>query len=128
MLILRVMSLNGQAPARPIEARFDKAGGTIGRADTNRLVLPDTLRHVSRVHARIVFRAGGFEGIDQGDNPIDVNGAPLGQGKAAALRNGDQVRIGGYVIGVALAASLIFLFIGAPMVMIGVELLMPRSG
>ena len=31
-------------------------------------------------------------------------------------------------VGVALAASLLFLFIGAPMVMIGVELLMPRSG
>jgi hypothetical protein len=31
------------------------------------------------------------------------------------------------VIGVSLAASLLFLFIGAPMVMIGVELLMPRS-
>ena len=32
------------------------------------------------------------------------------------------------VIGVSLAASLLLLFIGAPMVMIGVELLMPRSG
>ena len=31
-------------------------------------------------------------------------------------------------VGVALAASLLFLFIGALMVMIGVELLMPRSG
>ena len=31
------------------------------------------------------------------------------------------------VVGVSLAASLLFLFIGAPMVMIGVELLMPRS-
>jgi hypothetical protein len=30
-------------------------------------------------------------------------------------------------VGVSLAASLLFLFIGAPMVMIGVELLMPRS-
>jgi hypothetical protein len=30
------------------------------------------------------------------------------------------------VIGVALAASLVFLFIGAPLVMVGVELLLPR--
>jgi hypothetical protein len=30
-------------------------------------------------------------------------------------------------IGVALAASLAFLFIGAPLVMVGVELLLPRS-
>ena len=32
------------------------------------------------------------------------------------------------VVGVSLAASLLFLFVGAPMVMIGVELLMPRTG
>ena len=32
------------------------------------------------------------------------------------------------VVGVSLSASLLFLFIGAPMVMIGVELLMPRPG
>ena len=32
------------------------------------------------------------------------------------------------VIGVALATSLLFLFLGAPLVMIGVELLMPRRG
>jgi hypothetical protein len=32
------------------------------------------------------------------------------------------------VVGVSLAASLLFLFIGAPMVMIGVEMLMPRTG
>ena len=31
------------------------------------------------------------------------------------------------VVGVSLAASLLFLFVGAPMVMIGVELLMPRT-
>jgi hypothetical protein len=30
------------------------------------------------------------------------------------------------VLGVALAASLVFLFIGAPLVMVGVELLLPR--
>jgi hypothetical protein len=32
------------------------------------------------------------------------------------------------VVGVSLASSLLFLFIGAPMVMIGVELLTPRTG
>jgi len=32
------------------------------------------------------------------------------------------------VVGLSLAASLLFLFIGAPMVMIGVELLKPRPG
>jgi hypothetical protein len=31
------------------------------------------------------------------------------------------------VVGVSLASSLLFLFIGAPMVMIGIELLIPRT-
>jgi hypothetical protein len=31
------------------------------------------------------------------------------------------------VVGVSLAWSLLFLFIGAPMVMIGIELLIPRT-
>lgn len=104
MLTLRVTALDGRAPAQPIEARFDAAGGTIGRADGNRLVLPDPGRHISRLHARVAFDGKVFELIDQGGNPIDVNGAPLGQGKAAALRHGDKIRIGGYVISVALAA------------------------
>lgn len=32
------------------------------------------------------------------------------------------------VVGVSLSASLLLLFIGAPMVLVGVELLMPRPG
>jgi FHA domain-containing protein len=100
MLTLRVTSVNGQAPAQPIEATFDAAGGTIGRADDNRLVLPDPTRHVSRLHARVAFKGGGFELIDQGGNPIDVNGVPVGRGHAARLRLGDLIRIGGYAISV----------------------------
>ena len=100
MLTLRVTSLNGQAPTEPIEATFDAAGGTIGRADDNRLVLPDPARHVSRLHARVAFKGGGFELTDQGGNPIDVNGVPVGRGYAMRLRSGDQIRIGGYAISV----------------------------
>jgi hypothetical protein len=32
------------------------------------------------------------------------------------------------VVGLPLAASMLFIFIGAPMVMAGIELLTPRSG
>jgi hypothetical protein len=39
---------------------------------------------------------------------------------------GDRARV--HRVVVSLAASLLFLFIGAPIVMIGVELLMPRTG
>lgn len=102
MLILRVTSLDGAAPGQPIEARFDAAGGTIGRADDNQLVLPDPTRHISRVHARVVFADGGFDLVDEGANAIDVNGAPVGPGQKARLRHGDQLRIGGYLVSVSL--------------------------
>lgn len=98
MLTLRVTSFNGSTPERPIEARFDVAGGTIGRADDNQLVLPDSTRHISRLHARVVFDSGAFTLLHQGGNPIEVNGKALGQGRSVGLRGGDQLRIGGYVI------------------------------
>ena len=72
MLTLRVTSLNGAALPRPIEAAFGEAGGTIGRADANGLVLPDAERHISRLHARIAYRSGAFELVDQGSNPITM--------------------------------------------------------
>ena len=77
MILLRVLSYNG-APVDGLSAQFDEIGGTIGRADSNQLVLPDPERTISRVHARIVFRAGGYSVVDNGSNPISVNGEVVG--------------------------------------------------
>lgn len=97
MMLLRVLSYNG-VPADGPSAQFDEIGGTIGRADNNQLVLPDPERTISRVHARIVFRAGGYAVVDNGSNPISVNGLPVGAGREHPLRPGDQLEIGGYLI------------------------------
>ena len=97
MILLRVLSYNG-APAEGPAAQFDELGGTIGRADNNQLVLPDPERTISRVHARVVFRAGGYAVVDNGSNPISVNGLPIGAGREQPLKPGDQIEIGGYVI------------------------------
>jgi FHA domain-containing protein len=106
MIRLTVTSYNGQPLAQPLSAQFDELGGDIGRADTNQLVLPDPERTVSRVHARVLFRAhGGFAVVDQGSNPISVNGEQLGKGREAAIKPGDQLQIGGYTIGVEAGAS-----------------------
>ena len=51
------------------EATFDELGGTIGRADTNNLVLPDPERAISRTHAQVVFRAGAYALVGAGANP-----------------------------------------------------------
>lgn len=104
MIVLRVLSYNG-APADGQQAQFDEIGGTIGRADSNQLVLPDPERTISRVHARIVFRGGGYAVVDNGSNPISVNGQVVGAGREHPLRPGDQLQIGGYVIAASAAAA-----------------------
>jgi FHA domain-containing protein len=96
MLTLTVTRHNGQPPRQPLAAHFDREGGTIGRAATNQLVLDDTERTVSRLHAQIVWRERGFCLIDRGSNPALVNGAPLDPGQEVPLEDGDTVQIGGY--------------------------------
>jgi len=97
MIVLCVSSYNG-ASTEPREASFDELGGTIGRATTNQLVLPDPDRTISRVHAQVVLRNGAFVVIDRGSNAISVNGTPLGNGRDAPIKPGDKLDIGGYVI------------------------------
>jgi type VI secretion system FHA domain protein len=104
MIVLRVLSYNG-APTEGPQAQFDELGGTIGRADNNQLVLPDPERTISRVHARVVFRAGGYAVVDNGSNPISVNGQAVGAGREQPLKPGDQLQIGGYLIGASAAAA-----------------------
>jgi type VI secretion system FHA domain protein len=107
MILLTVLSFNGSplTDKAGLAASFDELGGTIGRADNNHLVLPDPERSISRVHARIVFRAGAYSVIDSGSNPIAVNGRTLGASTEQALKPGDQLQIGGYLLAVSAAAT-----------------------
>jgi FHA domain-containing protein len=100
MIVLTVLSYNG-TPADGPSASFDELGGTVGRADNNQLVLPDPERTISRVHARIVFRTSGYTIVDNGSNPISVNGSVLGSGREQPLQPGDEVEIGGYRLAVS---------------------------
>lgn len=97
MIVLTVLSYN-DAAAEGLSAGFDEMGGTIGRSDKNQLVLPDPERTVSRVHARIVFRSSGYGIVDLGSNPVSVNAVAVGNGLEAALKPGDRVQIGGYIL------------------------------
>ncbi|MCV2355947.1 type VI secretion system-associated FHA domain protein TagH [Paucibacter sp. B2R-40] len=107
MILLTVLSFNGApvADMAGLAASFDELGGTIGRADNNQLVLPDPERSISRVHARIVFRAGAYAVIDSGSNPIAVNGRTLGSSSEQVLKPGDQLQIGGYLLAVSAGAG-----------------------
>ena len=99
MIVLTVVRYNA-APTTGPSARFDELGGTIGRADQNQLVLPDPDRTISRVHARIVHRNGRYSVVDNGSNPITVNGRALSSGAEQALSPGDEVQIGAYTLAV----------------------------
>jgi len=72
MIVISVLSFNG-APSDGRSASFDELGGSIGRADTNQLVLPDPERSISRVHAQVVFRNGGYELVDNSTNGTFLN-------------------------------------------------------
>lgn len=83
-----------QASGPSASAVFGPAGGTIGRADNNTLVLADAERSVSRLHARVECRAGGFVLVNMGMNPVLCNGTELSTAEEAPLVSGDTVRIG----------------------------------
>jgi len=99
IITLKAVSLNEQPLSQPITARFDVSGGTIGRADHSTLALPDPERFISRTQAEVVFVSGGFIIRNIGAaNPITVAGRTLANGETASLRDGDQVRLGGYLL------------------------------
>lgn len=98
MITLTVISFNGAPSDGSLGATFDELGGTIGRADTNQLVLPDQERTISRVHAQVAFRNGQYAIVDRGSNPISVNGKMASSGKETLIAVGDQIQVGGYLI------------------------------
>ena len=98
MMKIRVITFQGQAVPHAISHDFDELGGTIGRAETNQLALPDPQRHISRLQARVVCRDGHYEIINQGANPITVDGHAIGNGSSISIAAGARIEIGGYLL------------------------------
>jgi FHA domain-containing protein len=78
--------------------RVGAPGGDIGRASGNAVVLADTTKAVSRVHARIVFRARGARVIALGHSGITVDGEWLEPGEEAPIPAGTRIEIGPYLL------------------------------
>lgn len=105
VITLTITAFNDVPADGTLQVHFDELGGTIGRADSNQLVLPDPDRVISRVAAQVVFRNGAFAIVDRGSNPIRLNGVALASGREAPLVAGDALRIGGYDIKVSLGGG-----------------------
>ncbi|RYF76617.1 MAG: FHA domain-containing protein, partial [Comamonadaceae bacterium] len=105
MIQIAVISRQGMPTGQRLAAQFGPEGGTIGRADTNTLVLSDPDRTVSRVHGQILFRDGRYFIVDRGSNPMQCNGRPLGAGNEAQLNDGDRLVVGGFELGVQSLAT-----------------------
>ncbi|HXF45651.1 MAG TPA: type VI secretion system-associated FHA domain protein [Burkholderiaceae bacterium] len=106
ILTLRVLSSGDGGDVAPLVARFDAAGGLIGRADSARLKLPDPKRTVSRFHAHVSFADGKFYIEDMGSpNPVSINGRVLQSGQRAELNPGDRLAIAHYIVGVEIGDS-----------------------
>jgi FHA domain-containing protein len=106
MITIKVVTCEGQPPlGQALAADFDELGGTIGRGEQSTLTLPDPLRHISRVHAKILFRAGRYLIQDHGTAvPVQVNGRAIGEGGEAELADNDEIVIGAYTLRVTVQA------------------------
>lgn len=106
MISIRVVSYLG-AEVDVAPATFDGSGGSIGRAEGNRLVLADPDRTISRVHAEIIPAGGGrFTIVNRGGNAIALNGSTIESGGQQPIAVADELQIGGYLLRVAAPTTL----------------------
>lgn len=103
MINLVVVGAQTAGGGQPRSMKFGPAGGTIGRSNTNTLVLDD--RTVSRVHAKVDCRSGRYFIVDHGSNPLQHNGRQLGAGNEAELQDGDRLMVGCFELTVQSVAS-----------------------
>ena len=82
--------------------RFDSPGGTIGRDETNTLVLPDKYRRVSRSQATVAFSADGPSVTNSSTSlSISVGEKVLEFGQSLPLTVGCALEIGPYILNVS---------------------------
>jgi predicted component of type VI protein secretion system len=101
-LVLQGIALNDEPMSQPLIGRFDERGGTLGRSESATFTLPDPQRLISRLQAQILFQDEGYwiESVSAANSTLH-NGRPLSAGMRILLRDGDELRIGGYTLVVA---------------------------
>jgi len=80
-------------------------GFDIGRHEHLDWSLPDPQRVISGKHCEVRFEGGSFVLYDVSTNGTFLNGSPNRMDKAHALRSGDRLMIGDYIVAVTLDAE-----------------------
>lgn len=80
--------------------QFGPEGGAFGRSRKCDWVLPDQDRHLSSVHARVLYQNDTFILVDESTNGTFLEGqsAAIGRGKAVSLSTGMKLMAGPYQI------------------------------
>src|SRR5438132_4207147 len=99
MIAIHVVSRAGEALGVPLVARFDEAGGDIGRGADCTLVLPDPERRISRKHLQVAWRGRHhLLRLISTNLLVELNGVPLAPGIEYLLDDGAEIRIGPFVL------------------------------
>ncbi len=103
-LTLSVITLQEQAPFTAMTHTFDQAGGSVGRHQRADWVLLDDRKFLSGEHFSINCDGKSFFVVDTSTNGTLINDSihPLGQNNSHTLKDGDQIKIGEYVLLVAI--------------------------
>jgi pSer/pThr/pTyr-binding forkhead associated (FHA) protein len=92
-----IRSAEDVTPSEELGYAFDQARIVIGRGAGADVRIPHLT--VSESHATVRSEAEGYAIVDDGStNGTRVNGAPLVRGRAKALRDGDLIEVGAYVL------------------------------
>lgn len=96
---LRIVSGAGEHWRAPKVMAMLRPRATIGRASNCDLVLDDPSKQISRVHALVVERDGGYllEVVSK-TSFVLVNGQKYGPESSVSIKPGDRIALGGYVV------------------------------
>lgn len=98
-IIAKLTISKNSDPDWHVERDFGQEVITIGRDNSNTLLLEDGKKIVSRQHAKIQFIDGDYHLIDCGSrNFTFLNDRKITPNKPCLLRSGDQVRISEYIL------------------------------
>ncbi len=105
-LVIQADTYKDEPLEKHLTGNFDTNGGSIGRAPTNTLCLPDPERHISRLHAEVFVRDGSFFIRNVGSsNPIILNGRVILPTEEAPLNEADNIAMGSYRLSIALSTQ-----------------------